>query len=144
MYGRLLRAFSLLALCLCGPAFEARAQETSTDYAWHEFLKHEGLEITYIYYVQRGATADGLVLKLVNRNDYPIDYHFDVVFRTEGAEHVEAVSGSMRAREIKTGDSAGLYWIPFKDGRPIIELGVRGYEVTRRETDPPPVAKPTS
>ena len=52
-------------------------------------------------------------------------------------------AGSLRAREVKTGDAEGLYWIPFEDGRPIVELGVRGYHVEPVPADGgPPDAAP--
>jgi hypothetical protein len=32
---------------------------------------------------------------------------------------------------METGESAGLYWIPFTDGRSIGEIGLRGIRVER-------------
>lgn len=109
----------------------AAAQETPTDYAWRPLLVHAGVDFSYIYYTEAGANADGVVIKLVNRNDYPIRYRFKVVFRTDGEERLEEAEGRLGPREVKTGDMEGLYWMPFRDGRPIIEFGLRGYDIQR-------------
>lgn len=109
----------------------ARAQETATDYAWRPLLEEGGVSFTYIYYAKPGMVADGVVVKLANLNDFPVRYRFQMVFRTEGAEHVASVAGTLGPREVRTGDEEGLYWIPFEDGRPIIEIGMRAYAVER-------------
>ncbi len=131
MSHRLLRTL-FVSVLLAGLAFaDAGAQQTATDYAWRPLLMHEGVEFTFIYYAKPGDVADGVVVKLANTNDYPVRYRFKIVFRTDGAERVEEAAGLLGARAVKTGDLDGLYWIPFEDGRPIIELGMRAYRVER-------------
>jgi hypothetical protein len=125
----------VLSILLAGLAPAAFAQETANDYAWKPLLKHGGVDFTYLYYYKPGSIADGVVVKLANWNDYAIRYRFKVVFRTDGAEHVEEVEGTLGARQAKTGDRDGLYWMPFKDGRPILEFGLRGYQITPLPAD---------
>lgn len=119
-----------LAVLLALLALPAAAQ-SSTDWAWTPLLRHEGLDISFIFYSEADNTNNGIVIKLHNRNTYPIAYRFKVVFRTEGAERIEPVVGRLEAGEARTGDAFGLFWIPFPDGRSIGEVGIRGYRVQR-------------
>lgn len=135
MIPRLLVLFSVASLAF--GAAPVAAQQTSTDYAWKPLLQEGGVSFTYIYYAKPGSTVDGVVVKVANTNDYAVRYRFKVVFRTDGDERVEEAGGTLAAHEARTGDADGLYWVPFLDGRPIIEFGLRGYEVTRLAEEPP-------
>jgi hypothetical protein len=92
-------------------------------------LDHEGVSFSYIFYQHADHSNNGVVLKLTNANDYAVNYRFKIIFRAEGATVVEPVVGTLKAREVKTGDAEGLFWIPFKDGRAIAEVGLRGYKI---------------
>jgi len=117
----------------------AAAQETNTDWAWKSILRHEGLEFLYIFYREADSENNGVVLKLVNWNDYPVRYRFRIIFRSGQEERFETVSGKIDARSMLTGEAAGLFFIPFTGGRTIGEIGLKGYRVERlpdqRETD---------
>lgn len=130
---RILSALLLAGAALAAPPAAAQEEppSTATDWAWKPLLEHEGVDFSFIYYAKPGSVADGVVLKLVNLNAVPVRYRFKMVFRTDGAARVEEVEGELLPRQIKTGDREGLYWVPFEDGRPIIEIGLRGYHVTR-------------
>ena len=117
-------------LGLAGCCLTAQAQYGS-DWAWTPLFKHEGLHFAYIFYSEADNVNNGVVIKLTNENDYPIAYQFKVVFKSGEAEHVEQVRGTLKAGEAATGDTAGLFWVPFKDGRSIGEIGLRGYKVRR-------------
>lgn len=113
---------------------EAGAQTTSsTDWAWTPLLKHGGVDFSFIFYREADNINNGVVIKLVNTNAYAVDYRFKVVFKpAEGeGEHVEQVEGRLEAYEARTGDTGGLFWVPFKDGREIAQVGLRGYKVER-------------
>jgi len=117
---------------------EIYAQSTSTDWAWKGLLQQEGLEFAYLFYSKADNSNNGIVLKLTNRNDYPVSYQFRIVFRTaelreEGSEVEIPVSGQIKAHSILTGESAGLFFVPFGDGSSISEVGLRGYKVNRLE-----------
>lgn len=119
---------------LCSVAFLAASpaqaqQKTPGDWAWKPLLKHKGVEFSYIFYSRADSRNNGVVIKLVNTNDVAVTYRFKVVFRATDAQVVEEVSGDLKAKETKTGDAAGLFWIPFTDGRAIGEVGLRGYKV---------------
>ena len=123
-----LRSFLWGGLC-CLVIGEACAQPHAGAWAWRPLLTHEGIVFSYLFYRQADNENDGVVLKLDNTNAFAVQYRFRVVFRTEGAVHEEAVSGRLNPHEVKTGDAAGLFWIPFKDGRSIGEIGLRGFNV---------------
>ncbi len=110
-------------------ALPATAQETAGEWAWRPLFEHAGVAFTYLFYSRADNRNDGVVLKLTNTNDYAVDYRFKVVFRADGAEVVEAAQGALDAHESKTGDADGLFWIPFRDGRSIGEVGLRGFEI---------------
>ncbi len=119
-----------LLLSMWAPA--ASAQRAAMDEAWKPMLVHEGVAFSYIFYSEADERHDGVVVRLVNRNGYAVRYRFTMVFRAEtGDEHTERAEGTLEPGEMKTGDAAGLFWIPFKDGRSIGEVGLRGWRVTR-------------
>ena len=121
--------YILLLFALLLPLNSA-AQETSSDWAWTPIVKHEGVEFLYIFYGEADTKNNGVVLKLVNWNDYPVHYRFLVVFKAEGDEHEEWVTGTIAAKTFVTGDELGLFFIPFVDGRYIGEIGLKAYRVT--------------
>ncbi len=111
--------------------------KTSTDWAWKPLLQHKGVEFSFLFYSEADNANNGVVIKLANTNNYPVVYHFKVVFRSDEKTHVEAVNGFLREGEVKTGSSAGLFWIPFTDGCTISEVELRGYKVSRLTEAPP-------
>lgn len=125
---------------LAGSAAGKLQAQTAGDWAWKPLFEHRGVAFEYIIYRRANNEHYGLVLKLANTNAYAVDYHFDIVFRSRGAERVETAVGHLGAGEVKTGDAEGLFWIPFSDDRPIGEVGIRGYEVVPR-SDPSPSAR---
>lgn len=121
------------AIATIGGPSPARAQSTSTDWAWKELLNFEGLEFSYLFYSKADNFNNGIVLKLTNRNGYAVRYRFKVVFRTDGDEVEIPVAGQIDSRSILTGEIAGLFFVPFPDGRNIAEVGLRGYRVEQFE-----------
>ena len=115
----------VLAL-LAGPV---QAQQQAGSWAWKSMLMHEGVEFKYIFYAEADNKNNGVVVMLVNTNDYAVTYRFKIIFRAGEAEVVEPVAGKLEARQAKTGDADGLFWIPFPDGRSIAEVGLRGYKI---------------
>ncbi|GIV59851.1 MAG: hypothetical protein KatS3mg043_0940 [Rhodothermaceae bacterium] len=103
---------------------------TAGEWAWKPILMHEGVRFEYLFYPAADNFNNGVVVKLTNTNDHPVAYRFTIIFRAEGATHEEYVEGRLAAREIRTGDAAGLFWVPFRDGRSIGEVGLRGFRVT--------------
>ena len=120
----------VLALGLSQTKAAQAQQRTAGDWAWTPIVNHEGVSFSYIFYSQANNEHNGVVLKLVNTNPYAVTYRFKMVFRSEGAAVVEPVLGTLQPLETKTGDTAGLFWIPFKDGREIAEVGLRGYTIS--------------
>jgi len=93
---------------------------------WKPLLTYRGVEITYLFYAERDGTYEGVVLRLHNRNDFPVACRFQVVFRAnDGSEEVAWVADTLRAGEMRTGGLSGLFWMPFRDGRSVAELGLR-------------------
>ena len=100
------------------------------DDAWTKIIEHNGVHIDYIYYPEADTENDGVVVRLTNVNDGPIGYDFTLIFRAPEAETTAVVKGRLDAGQMKTGDDAGLYWVPFKgENRSIGEIGLRGLEV---------------
>ncbi len=118
--------------CSVLPA-QAQDQKYGGDWAWKPMLKHEGVEFKYIFYAEADNENNGVVVMLINRNDYAVTYQFKIIFRAVGAEVLKHVSGELDAKQAKTGDTDGLFWIPFPDGRSIGEVGLRGYKIIRKK-----------
>ena len=135
-----------LGLVLVGGA---RGQESESapdttrpwhDDAWTPIVKQEGVRIDYIYYPEADDKHDGIVVRLTNDNAVPVRYAFTLIFRAPEAETTAAVQGTLEAGQMKTGEDAGLFWIPFKgEDRSLGEIGIRGLEIWAiREPDPEP------
>lgn len=103
------------------------------DDAWTPIVSHDGVEVRYIFYSEADNANNGVVLRLHNRNAVAVRYHFTVIFRTPADERTAEVDGVLEPGEMKTGESDGLFWIPFPDGQSIGEIGLRGLEVETAE-----------
>lgn len=128
----------ILGLTLPSPqeaAGQPPGQPTDSTEAWHEeawasILQQDGLEISYIYYPEADNEHDGIVLRLVNESQDSLRYAFTLVFRAPDAETSVSVQGGLGPGETKTGDGAGLFWMPFREAdRNIGEIGLRGLEI---------------
>ena len=106
-----------------------------SSHAWHEdawtrIVEQEGVRISYIYYPEADNEHDGIVLRLINENDVPVQYAFTLVFRAPEADTSVVVRGRLAPGEMKTGDDAGLFWVPFRgEDRSVGEIGLRGLDV---------------
>lgn len=109
----------------------AQAQKHAGEWAWKPLLMHEGVEFKYIFYDEADSENNGVVVMLINHNDYTVHYEFKIIFRAGPDEVVKHVVGVLQAGQAKTGDTDGLFWIPFPDGRTISEVGLRGYKIRR-------------
>ena len=121
----------LLGLLLLGSVAQATAQvsDLEPEPGWRPLLDHDGLVFRYIFYQEADTINDGLVLRLTNTNTYAVRYRFEIVFRSGTREHVEEVAGRLGPGADITGDLEGLFWVPFPDGAPISEVGLRKYDV---------------
>ncbi|GMQ81430.1 MAG: hypothetical protein BMS9Abin05_0861 [Rhodothermia bacterium] len=120
-------------LLLVATSVAVHAQVTSSDWAWKEITTVDGVEFFYIYYSEVRQENNGVVLKLVNWNDYPVRYRFRIVFKADGDVHDDLVTGTIGPETLVTGDDAGLFFLPFEDGRSIGEIGIKGYRIQRVE-----------
>lgn len=142
-------AMFLLAL---GPLQVTLAQPTDpppdSSEAWHEdawnpILQQDGLHISYLYYPDADNKHDGIVLRLANDAEEPLRYAFTLVFRAPEAETDVSVQGRLEPGEMRTGEEAGLFWIPFRDSdRNIGEIGLRGLEIDPGRRGPPKGSSP--
>ena len=100
------------------------------DDAWSPIVEQNGVRIDYIYYPDADNEHDGVVLRLTNDSDVAVRYAFTVVFRAPEADTTAAVRGRLEPGQMKTGDNAGLFWVPFRGkDRSLGEIGLRGLEV---------------
>lgn len=141
------RVWTLIGILGLGLAFVAvargQAPETAPDTtepwfheAWTKVIEQDGVRIDYIYYPEADNTHDGLVLRLINNNDVAVWYAFTIIFRSPAADTSMSVQGRIAAGQMKTGDKAGLFWIPFKgQDQRLGEVGLRGLKIWS-ERDP--------
>jgi hypothetical protein len=143
--GRTMRACRQILVVLLalgvGSASGALAQESpasaDTAAAWHDdawtpITEQNGLRVSYIYYPEADNEHDGVVLRLINDNEEPVRYAFTLIFRAPTADTSVSVRGRLGAGEMKTGDNAGLFWVPFRgEDRNLGEIGLRGLSVIR-------------
>ena len=96
---------------------------------WKLLINKEGIRIDFIFYSKGDNYNNGVVIKISNLNDYNVNYSFTLVFKSVDNEKPQTVSGLLLPGEIKTGSEEGLFFIPFKDGRSISEIGIRDFNV---------------
>jgi len=92
----------------------------------------KGLDVKFIFYSEgTGDKDNGVVVLLINNNNYKIKYSFDLVFRTPEKEKSVTVTGELNAGERKTGSEDNLYFLPFDDKSSIGEVGIRKVRVIK-------------
>lgn len=125
----MLRMAAVCAIMLF--AYTGKAQQFAGEEAWKVLLEYEGVRFLYIFYPRADAINDGVVMMLQNQNEYRVSYRFTIIFESvEGTESVDA-AGFLEPLEWKTGDEAGLFWIPFNDERSLGAIRMRNYKITR-------------
>jgi hypothetical protein len=118
-------------LCLAVGSQKTVAQASPADSPWKPVTTQSEIEMSYLIYSKADNQNNGIVFKLKNVGSRQLGYTFKIVFRAnDGSDVVSDVAGTLLPKETKTGDEAGLFWIPFKDGRRIYEVGLRGLKVT--------------
>jgi hypothetical protein len=109
----------------------ALAQTPPGEGAWKPVATEDSVAIRYLFYSQADNVNNGLVLRLDNRGSARIAYRFIALFRSGEAQAEREVSGLLKAGESVTGDSDGLFFIPFPDGRTVEQIGLRGLRIRR-------------
>lgn len=125
----MLRTAAVCAIMLF--AFTAKAQQFAGEEAWKELFEHEGVRFLYVFYPKANGISDGVVVMLQNQNEYRVSYRFTIIFESEEGAESANVEGVLEALEWRTGDAAGLFWVPFDDERSLGAIGMRNYKVTR-------------
>ena len=108
---------------------EGSLSQDKNSFPWQLLIDKYGIRIDFIFYNKADNYNNGIVIKISNMNDYNVNYYFILVFRSENYEKPVEVTGLLLPGEIKTGSSAGLFFIPFKDSRSISEIGIRDFNV---------------
>lgn len=117
---------------IAGPGLNQAVSAQPVDTVWQPIVEQDGVRLLYLFYAEADASNNGVVVRLINTNDWVVQYRFRVVFRTASGEEAEReVGGKLDTRQQKTGDLDGLFWIPFTDGRSVAELGIRGLKIER-------------
>lgn len=114
--------------------------QDSTKNGWAALADKNGLFVEFLFYSEADNTNNGVVVKLENKNSYSVEYDFDLIFRTENEDKTQNVSGLLLANQVKTGSNDSLFWVPFKNGKFIGEVGLTNLEVDKKKEDRnPPV-----
>ncbi len=100
------------------------AQGSPGEWAWKPIAVKDGLTISYILYAL--DSGDGVVIKLGNSLEDSSEFSFELIFRADGQDdRTYPVRGVLGPREIRTGESDGLYFRPFEAGFGVREIAVR-------------------
>lgn len=135
---------ALLVLSLLLAAAPAAAQQSKSRAdsaaaphagAWTPLFRHEGVAMSFIHYRRADNENSGVVLRLVNENEYAVRYRLKLAFlgvapSGEDEWRTGRAAGTLRAGQMKTGSDDGLFWVPFSDGRRIAEVRLPEYHVT--------------
>ena len=96
-------------------------------------VEKDGVIVKYVFYQKADGWRNGVVFFLRNTNEHAVTYRFVAVFRSADSEKTRRAEGHLGPGEAKTGDADGLFWIPFEDDTPIVEIGVRGLAIESAE-----------
>ncbi len=97
-----------------------------------KIIEKDGLGIYFLFYQEgNGVENNGVVIYLTNKNDFAINYKFQLIFRSDETENIQEVNGMLKEGERKTGSNEGLYFIPFADKRSISEVGVTKIQIEK-------------
>jgi hypothetical protein len=100
------------------------------DKAFTTLYSGSGFDVKFIYYSEgTGKKDNGVVVLLINRNNYSIKYSFELIFRTPEKDKSIILTGKLSAGERRTGSDDNLYFLPFKDKSSIAEVGIRKVRV---------------
>lgn len=94
-------------------------------------VEEDGVRVEYIFYSNQGESNSGIVLKVVNDTEQPVEYRFTVVIRSLEAVWEKEVTGRVEAGTLITGDEEGLYFQPFGPQGIIAELGLKAWSFRR-------------
>ena len=122
---------AILLLVLCASVPTTAAQQTAGEWAWRHVHEQDSVLVRYIFYTEADNENNGVVLRLDNRSSRPIRYRFTALFRSDEHRAEARVEGSLGPHATITGDAEGLFVIPFPDGRPVTQIGLRGFHVER-------------
>lgn len=132
-------------LCLWGTVGSVQAQDPSRaapdstepwyEGAWTHIVTRSGVQFGYLFYGEADTENNGVVIRLRNTNAAAVRYEFAVIFRGPEGDTTARAEGHLDPGEMKTGEPDGLFWIPFKDGRRVAEVGLRDIEIAPRPDD---------
>ncbi len=106
------------------------AQELMPEHGpWTFLFQKDSVDAYFICYAKADNHNDGIVVKLVNKNNFKVNYKFDLIFLSDTLKHVVKVAGYLRSKETKTGSTEGLFWVPFKNGNSISDVGIHDFQV---------------
>ena len=99
-----------------------------------KLFESKGLEVRFLFYSEgNGVKDNGINVLLKNNNPHGISYSFEIIFKSGNKEHKEKIAGILNANEMKTGSTAKLFFLPFKDGTQIKYVGATKIRVNKIE-----------
>jgi hypothetical protein len=115
------------------------AQDNSTDSAktnvWTQLIDRDGVNISFIFYSKADSYHNGVVVKLINKNNHEVEYSFILIFRSEDEDKSVAAAGKLQPEEIKTGSNNNLFWVPFKNNKQILEVGITKVKINKQKME---------
>lgn len=105
--------------------------QDENDYGWEKITEKKGISISFIFYKKANDSANGIVLKIKNDNDYNVIYSFTLIFIADSISKEQIVAGEIKAKQIKTGSSDGLFFLPFDETKTISQLGIKKLAVKK-------------
>jgi hypothetical protein len=123
MLNNLFYILLLLTNSLCAQIYDV--------YDLHKKLfEKEGLDVRFLFYSSGNGVADnGINVLVINNNEYAISYSFDLIFKSGEILKTEKVSGILKEKEMKTGSTSNLFFLPFGDGTQIKHVGAAKIKV---------------
>ena len=102
------------------------------DGPFKKLYDNHGLIVSFIFYSDGDCMENnGVVIYLENKNAYDISFQFMLIFRALSVDREKHISGTLKAKERRTGSSERLYFLPFDDGKSLSEVGIKGCRVEK-------------
>ena len=104
----------------------------SNEGPFKKLYDNHGLIVSFIFYSEGdGEKNNGVVIYLENKNEYDIFFKFALIFRAVNVDREKLITGTLKAKEKRTGSNDGLFFIPFKDGKSLSAVGIKNCKVRR-------------
>lgn len=120
-------------LFICLLLTKISSAQDYNSFAWKALAEKDGLKISFIFYAKANNNKNGIVLKIINDNNYTAVYSFTLIFKAGEEIKEENIYDEINPKQIKAGTNDGLFFLPFDKSKTISELGIKRFKTVKKK-----------